>query len=276
MGREFAKTMLKKSLRAMGLEIRRVAPSGGARTEKVFLLEMLEQLKEAEFYPATVIDVGAAYGAFARQCFSVFEKAEFFLVEPLVEYQPSLEQLAKTIPALRCLFLAASSQSREVTINVHPDLVGSSLYHEVEEGTSVNGFPRTVRAMTVDDLIKENMARGPFLLKVDVQGAELEVLRGAEGVLRHTECILLEVSFFRFFQDGPDFYDVLMYLKDRGFVVHDIYGLQYRPLDNALAQADIAFVKESGRFRQRHFYATPEQREEQNRRIQACLRQLFT
>jgi hypothetical protein len=60
-------------------------------------------------------------------------------------------------------------------------------------------------------------------------------------------------------------------MKGIGFVVYDIMGLQYRPLDCALSQADLAFVKESGPFRRTHFYATPSQRTEQNRRIQAQL-----
>jgi hypothetical protein len=64
-------------------------------------------------------------------------------------------------------------------------------------------------------------------------------------------------------------------MKSLGFVANDISELQYRPLDNALSQVDIAFVKERGLFRQRHFYATPEQRETQNRRIRIHMEELF-
>jgi hypothetical protein len=162
-----------------------------------------------------------------------------------------------------------------VSLNVHPDLVGSSLFREVEKDTNVNGVLRTVCAITVDSLVKETGAKGPFLLKVDVQGAELDVLRGAERMLADTEYILLEVSLFKFFQDGPDFNDVVLYMKSRGFVIYDISGLQYRPLDNALSQLDVAFVREDGLFRRRHYYATSEQREAQNRRIRIHLEELF-
>jgi hypothetical protein len=41
----------------------------------------------------------------------------------------------------------------------------------------------------------------------------------------------------------------------------------YRPLDGALSQFDLAFVKESGVFRQQHVYATPEQRRAQDARF---------
>ena len=48
-------------------------------------------------------------------------------------------------------------------------------------------------------------------------------------------------------------------MKNLGFVVYDIFGEQFRPLDGALGQIDMAFVKERGIFRTDHAYATAEQ-----------------
>jgi len=114
----------------------------------------------------------------------------------------------------------------------------------------------------------------PFLLKLDVQGAELDVLLGAEEILQGAEYILLEVSFFPFFTGGPLFQDILSFMRSRGLVVYDIFDLQYRPLDNALSQADIVFVKEGGLLRRHHFYATREQRERQNTHFELHRREL--
>jgi FkbM family methyltransferase len=234
-----------------------------------------ELLRHAKKFlsPGSVIDVGAAYGEFTEECSAVFPDARYLLIEPLVEYQAPLSDLARRLPSAHYLCAAASSQTGEIAINVHPDLVGSSFLREVETGTDVNGHPRNVRTVTLDCAVNEAGARGPFLLKVDVQGAELEVLKGAEAVLKETEYLLLEVSFFKFFESGPQFDDVVEYMKRLGFVVYDMMGFQYRPLDNALAQADLAFVKESGRFRQDHFYATFRQRVEQNLEIRSHLSQ---
>jgi FkbM family methyltransferase len=270
---------LKKAIRAMlcwlNLDIYRLDSAKAVSLSRSGLDGLLRQAHAMGFTPTTVVDVGAAYGSFARQCFSVFPKARFLLLEPLVEYQPLLNTLIDAMPAAQCIMAAASAHQGEVVFNVHPDLVGSSLFREVEKDTRVNGVTRTVQAITIDNLVKETGVTGPFLLKVDVQGAELDVLRGAERMLADTEYILLEVSLFNFFHDGPDFHDVVMYMKSRGFVANDISGLQYRPLDNALSQVDIAFVKERGLFRQRHFYATPEQREAQDRRIRTHMEELF-
>ncbi|MEP6957180.1 MAG: FkbM family methyltransferase [Nitrospirota bacterium] len=275
MGVGTLKHLVRAMLRRINLDVYRLDSSKSISLSRSGIDGLLRQAQSMGFIPATVVDVGAAYGSFTNQCFSVFPKARFLLLEPLVEYQPFLKKLTETMPAAQCIVAAASANPGELNLNVHPDLVGSSLFREVEQGTDVNGVPRTVRAITIDGLVNETGAKGPFLLKVDVQGAELEVLRGAERILSNAEYIVLEVSLFRFFQDGPDFHDVVQYMKSHGFVAYDISGLQYRPLDHALSQIDIAFVKEEGLFRERHFYATPEQREAQNKRIRIHLEELF-
>jgi FkbM family methyltransferase len=271
----FLKQLIKQSLRSVGLDIRRLPSLGSTGHERSSLQELLRQAKQVRVSPRTIVDVGAAFGSFSQECFLVFPNSHYLLVEPLVEYQAPLTALEHSMPAARYICAAASSHSGETQINVHPDLVGSSLLREVEKGTDVNGVPRTVRAVTIDGLTEETGAAGPYLLKVDVQGAELEVLRGAEAMLRQTEYVILEVSFFRFFEGGPEFFDVITYMKSNGFVVYDIMALQYRPLDRALSQADVTFVKESGPFRNAHFYATPSQRAEQTRRIRAQLTNLL-
>ena len=152
-------------------------------------------------------------------------------------------------------------------------MVGSSLYPE-SEVSNINGVPRIVPAIAHDSLINEKRGKPPYFMKIDVQGAELDVLLGAEEILQNTEYVLLEVSLFEFFKGGPLFYDVVTFMKSRGFAAYDIFGLQYRVLDNALSQADTAFVKETGLFRKYRYYVTRRHREEQNRRFELLMREL--
>ena len=59
---------------------------------------------------------------------------------------------------------------------------------------------------------------------------------------------------------GPQVWDVMAWMKQAGFVLYDIYKFNYRPLDGALCQTDVVFVKEKSKFREQHGFATPEQR----------------
>jgi len=272
---ESMKRWIKRLFAVVGIEVRWKRPDSDQSGPRASMRDILLQAKRVGFVPETVIDVGAAFGSFSRECHDVFSNARYLLLEPLEEYRPLLERLTQAMPTAQYMLAAAAARSGEIEINVHPDLVGSSLYREVEKGTDVNGVARAVSATTIDSAVNDCGARGPFLLKVDVQGAELDVLHGAEKSLADCEYVILEVSFFKFFQGGPECVDVVAYMKERGFVPYDIIGLQYRPLDRALSQADIAFVKENGLFRRQHFYATRTQRTEQNAQMKSQMAQLF-
>jgi len=272
------KKFIQRTARAFGVEIRRIQPgvAGGADGERHSLEGSLKQIRGAGLDPKTIIDVGAAVGSFTRTCHGVFPDARYVLVEPLEEYLPSLDKVVKDIPESVYELAAATDHQNGVVVNIHPDLVGSSVYRETEEGSDVNGRPRKVPSVTLDILVRKRQAKPPYFVKIDVQGAELDVLAGAERVLQGTELVLLEVSLFQFFEQGPIFCDIVEFMKARGFVPYDILGLQYRPLDHALSQVDISFVKETGVLRRHHYYATPDQRRDQNIRFRSHLTRLLS
>jgi hypothetical protein len=135
----------------------------------------------------------------------------------------------------------------------------------------VDGVERSVPLRTLDALCAEHRLPAPNLLKVDVQGAELEVLAGGRQVLSQAEYAILELSLFRSFVGGPQLHDVVAFMREMGFVAYDILELLYRLVDGALGQIDMAFVKDEGVFRTTHAYATLEQRAAQDRAFQRAL-----
>lgn len=100
---------------------------------------------------------------------------------------------------------------------MYTEFFGSSLYPE-SDGPSVDGIPRIVPAITLDEVCKERELQGPYLIKVDVQGAELDVLTGAKEVFKDTEYVVLEVCLMGFFMSGPQVYEIVTFMKDRGFL----------------------------------------------------------
>jgi FkbM family methyltransferase len=261
------KSAVRKAVGRLGLEIRRREPAWfRGKYPRDSLKGLLAQARQIGFIPGSVVDVGAAYGTFARECNEVFPEAAYVLVEPLEEYEEILRSTVRSLQRGEYILAAAGRQVGQTTIHVHPDLVGSSLYLE-GEGSLVNGFQRQVPVITLDSLLEEGNLQIPILLKMDVQGAELDGLAGGEKMLTSTEYAVIETSLFGFFKGGPQLYDIIDFMKSRDFVPYDITGLQYRPLDNALSQVDIAFVKQGGVFRRHHTYATVEQREALNRRM---------
>lgn len=218
--------------------------------------DVLQHVSRLGFHPLTVIDVGVATGTPAL--YNTFPQAFHLMIEPVDEFAKDILLLLKSYKG-KAIFAAASSSDGEIEIHVHPEhLEGSSIRNE-QMGAEFDGITRKVKAVTIDKIIAEEGLESPYLIKVDVQGAELDVLAGARRVLLDTELVLLEVSLFQFLKGAPQFFDVISYMKEIGFAVYDIYGGANRPLDGALGQCDVAFVKDNGMFRKNHCYATADQ-----------------
>jgi FkbM family methyltransferase len=253
-----AAEFVKRAFKTLGLEIRR-SRSAGARPipARASLAGALRQLRTLGFEPQTVIDVGVA--SETPELYEAFPEASLLLIEPLAEFEPFLKKICQKYNAQYVLSAAGEAQST-ATLNVHTDQLDcSSLLKEVE-GPSVDGRPREVQVLTLDEICLEKGLKGPYLIKIDVQGAELKVLEGAARVLEATEAVILEVTLFGTMIGGPQLTDVVKYMKDRGLAVYDAWGFLYRPYDGALAQLDMAFVRQDGQFRKSQVFATPEQR----------------
>ena len=107
--------------------------------------------------------------------------------------------------------------------------------------------------MTTDTL--DNVAKGiegPFFLKLDVQGAELEVLEGGQETLSKAELVQLEVPFVPYNEGAPTLFEVFDYMRERDFVPFDISGFA-RPNGIDLAQADFLFTRTESPLRRKFF-----------------------
>ncbi|MEM9233144.1 MAG: FkbM family methyltransferase [Pseudomonadota bacterium] len=208
-----------------------------------------EHLKSLGFAPKTCIDVGAARGT--PSIYEAFPKALHIVYEPLPDFH---EDLAKTMAPYRHIIrkcaLMDKGQSR--TILRHGDLYGSSMMHS-KEGASENVIE--VGVSTLDRELRDKGHRSPILLKTDCQGADLMVLKGGLKVLDKIDVVIVEASFFPFWgPHHPVFFEIVKFMNDAGFVVYDLLDGLFRPLDGALGQIDVAFVKENGPLRGRPYW----------------------
>lgn len=199
--------------------------------------ECFRRAKVNGFCPATIIDVGASDGRWTLECINVFPSAQYFLIEPLEENRERLNALAKSSSGIQVWHGALGANSGSLPLNTHGDQ--SSFLPSIE----YPGEAHPVEVRTLDSFLISNRYSAPFLLKADVQGYELEVLKGAEHCLAHTEMLLLEVSFRRIYEGIPLAHEVISFIGNRGFRIYDICSYVQRPGDGELAQADIVFVR---------------------------------
>lgn len=258
------KQLVKKFVRLFGAEL--VSSDTLQHWQRQSQEAVLKQIVTLDQEINTVIDVGAAHGEWSLACARIFPNARYELFEPLVEYGGRLDGAVSKLGRAAHHNVALHRESGEMQINVHPDLVGSSFYLENED-SDVNGYPRSVKIATLDSVRDDGAFEPPFLLKIDVQGAEHDVLAGAERTLQECAFVVCETSFFNFYEHGGSVGQIIQLMEQAGFAIYDIFGLSYRPLDGALAQADLCFVKTGSKLRARHEFATAAQRREVTARL---------
>lgn len=229
-----AAIVIKRLFRLTGLEVHRFR---GVRTS---MFQALRHLSNKGFNPHTVFDIGVGYGT-AGLCES-FPNAFFVLIEPVAEFEPYIRQKMR----YKYLLIQACAGEKNGTtlLSVGSNLTASSTLIE-----KTHGEIRTVEEITLDSLCRRYYFHAPFLVKVDVEGSEIRVLRGMSRIMDAVEVIILEVTFIPGRIGGPDFTQIVIEMAKLGFVIFDIVNLRNRNLDESLVQADAVFVRENSPLR---------------------------
>jgi FkbM family methyltransferase len=209
-------------------------------------------LKDRGFMPTAILDIGAYDGHFSRGVRQIFEDAYILMIDALAEKGRVLADVCREVGNADYLIALLGDRETEATsffvvnTEMRPDLVktGSSKFKE-----NAN-FPMEERALPQRTLGSIVADRGlPFqLLKLDVQGAELDVLRGLGYQLSKVEVILMEISLVDYNKGAPLIDVVLIELSGMGFVLYDIVE-EHRHLGGRLLQIDGLFVRPTSRFR---------------------------
>jgi len=207
----------------------------------------LETIVRLGVEPQTVIDVGVQHGT--NELYDTFPAAYHLLIEPVQEHENILKGLCRRLGRASYVIAAATNFDGEINLGVTPN----NRYAAVTECDEVPGRTiRRVRAATLDTLCREQGLRGPFLVKIDVDGHEVGVLQGATEILKAADYVIVESTLF------IQLHDVVNYMVDQCFVIYDILEPLYRPIDDALWQVDLCFVPSTSPLRKIRQFADSE------------------
>ncbi|MEA2495161.1 MAG: hypothetical protein QOJ29_3072 [Thermoleophilaceae bacterium] len=172
---------------------------------------------------ATVVDVGANRGQFAVFAARRFPSATILCFEPLAPARAKLEAIVGDLREARVFQVALSDSAGDREMHVTRSDDSSSLLAPTERQVEASLSGATEVGVTqvevdrLDSILDIADIERPALLKIDVQGAELDVLRGAEGVLGGFDEILVECSFVELYSGQALADDVAAFLVERAF-----------------------------------------------------------
>ncbi|MBN1561074.1 FkbM family methyltransferase [candidate division KSB1 bacterium] len=239
--KQFLKTKVVRYLNEKGLTIVSF-DSREAQLEKVRYNWLTDQ------HINSVIDVGASDGGFAAKARELFRGAKIFSFEPIPSSYKILTKKFASDKNFRAFNVALGNTVGQSEFHLHEHIGASSFLRISNLHIDAHPYTKNYSKISValeklDNLIKIEELTPNILLKLDVQGYEIEVLKGAEELLKYIRCIYSEVCFNKLYEEQPLFDDIIDFLRKRGFHIAGVENIARSMKDGTFLNADVFFTR---------------------------------
>lgn len=191
--------------------------------------QTLRILRNRNIPVATVLDVGVLSGT--PELMAAYPDRPHILFEPVAEFAAAIEQNYRNIPH-QLVQAAVSDRSGDGFLKTSSIISGMDISHS-HVVDAAEESSRTVRMVTLDDCLRNSRVGKPYLLKIDVDGHEMSVLKGATETLKETSIVIIEAT-------GHALAERLGFLQNAGFTLFDLTEPCY--YDNSFWQCDVVLV----------------------------------
>lgn len=199
----------------------------------------------AHLAPATAVDIGANRGQFSLFLTEAFPNARVYAFEPLAEAAARFQALFASGSHVTLYQVAIGPIESTATIHVSRRddssslLPITSLQEALFPGTGLKET-QTIAVAPLDNFLTRDSVRPPALLKLDVQGYELEALKGCDTLLDRFAHVYAECSFLELYAGQALADEVVDYLHRRGFRLRGVFNMNYAR-DGRTMQGDFLF-----------------------------------
>lgn len=202
--------------------------------------QSLQRLNQLGFTPATIYDIGAFHGGWTKAARKIFPASQFVLFEANTANEVKLSERGER--HVIAVLAAEEGAQKKLYLPKEAVATGTSLYREQTEHYAGDRVHiETVTTRRLDVLAKEFSLPQPDLIKLDVQGAELDVLAGAGDLLNGCGALIAEMSLLSYNEGAPLIADVIAGVGKLGFRSVDICEV-HKSANGGVLQADILFA----------------------------------
>ena len=204
-----------------------------------------------------LFDIGAHHGESVQYLKELFEKSSIYSFEPDPESFQILS--SKAVSGVNYYNLALSDANGRATlyrnkishtnsllkVNLKSeDSIGIAAAKTNDDRQYMSEFNLKfhVNTITLDSFAKINSIENVDLLKIDVQGADSKVLNGGKETLKKTTIVVLEISFFDYYEQQTSFLDVELLLSPLGFKLYSISEISNNPMNGRTDWVEVVYV----------------------------------
>lgn len=194
------------------------------------LREILEKLEIK-----TVFDVGANQGHWSINTKSLLPDSKFYLFEASYYYKERLEKTGLDF------FIELLSDEVGKEFDFYDSTASGESYYKENTIWNVNYKPIKKTSNTLDNMVQTYNLPLPEFIKLDTQGSELDILKGASNIMKNVQVILTEMPIMKYNDGAPNMHEYLEYFDKMGFYPMNVEQTHF--IDNLLVQIDIVFLR---------------------------------
>lgn len=236
------KALIQALLRPFGLRLTRLDSNRGPDYGAAVLFATLKRLG---FSPRNVLDVGANHGNWTRVALNYFPDADFVLIEPQDYLKVHVQDLIDAGKKLRWIHAGVADKSGKMRFYISDRDDSSTFLPREEQAQTRIASETEVDVVTLDDLISTYNLPVPDMVKIDAEGFDLKVMKGASTLIGKTEVFLLEAGAVCPLENSMG--RVISTMESLGYQLMDITELNRSPKHGVLWLTELVFVRRSSR-----------------------------
>ena len=191
---------------------------------------LYRRLKENGIRFNNIIDVGCYKGSWTSKLKLIYPDANYYLIDPNDKYKEKLKLLGTFYQEV----VGQEKEEREFNFSKKElEETGNSLY---DENSNIEFNKKTIMVKPLKDIVPNQTYD---LIKMDVQGAELEIIEGSLELFQKTKFVQLECPVHHNNKGAPEFEHYINYMANSNFKVFDIDTIFF---NNKLMVLDFLFV----------------------------------
>lgn len=184
--------------------------------------EVVSNLKKMVPELTTIIDVGANSGQFTKVATHLYPQAQIYTFEPLPNLYPVIKKKFGSNPNIKTYNIALGNEDGTILFNKNKFGHTSSVLEISQENIHFTRKDNELEQIRVEIKKLDSLAlpvdkTNLSLLKLDVQGYELEVLKGADETIKAIGYIIIEANLEELYSNQPSFNTINNYLQNKGF-----------------------------------------------------------